>query len=154
MRGAKQLITLQIPVELLEDSIQILKSSPDKEKVILWLGQRVNDSYLVEEVFTPIQITEADYFHIPESAMDELMARLRNSRRMLVSQVHTHPFEAFHSAADDRWAIVRHVGAYSLVLPEFCAKTQRRNFIRTVASFVLNDANKWKKVSNKNIIIL
>src|SRR5260221_4880102 len=151
MHGVKQLTQLRISIDLLEDSIRILKSSMDREKVILWLGQKVNDNYLVQEIFTPIQETEEDYFHIPEVGMDQLMARLGNSRRMIVAQVHTHPFEAFHSKADDKWAIVRHAGAYSLVLPFFCSTTNVDTFIYNVASFVLTPTNRWKSVDNNNI---
>lgn len=153
MRGVKQLTQLRISTDLLEDSIRILKSSHDKERVILWLGQKVDGVYVVQEVFTPIQLTEADYFRIPVEGMDQLMSKLKSSRRMLVAQVHTHPFEAFHSRADDEWAIVRHVGAYSLVLPFFCSTTNMDTFISNVASFTLTEDNNWVSVDNKNIRI-
>lgn len=153
MHGLKQLTQLRISTDLLEDSIRILKSSHDKERVILWLGQNVDGVYIVQEVFTPIQLTEADYFRIPVEGMDQLMSKLKSSRRMLVAQVHTHPFEAFHSWADDEWAIVRHVGAYSLVLPFFCSTTNRDTFISNVASFALTEDNHWVSVDNDNIHI-
>ncbi len=108
---------------------------------------------MVDEIFTPIQVTDEDFFRIPEVGMNQLMGHLREHRNMIVAQIHTHPNEAFHSHTDDEWAIVRHVGAYSLVLPTFCSSTDRSNFLEMVATFALNKSNKWKKVDNANLKI-
>jgi len=154
MRGKKQTMFLKISIELILQSIESLRASPDKEKVLLWLGRKSEDGYTVDEVFTPVQITEADYFHIPEQGMEELMNRLRTTRKMLVAQIHTHPEEAYHSMADDKWAIVRHEGAYSLVIPHFCSTTSESNFLEKVVTFSLNKDNVWLEADNSNIIIL
>lgn len=148
------MIRLEIPKQLLEESIKILKASTENERVLLWLGKRKDDRYLVEEVFEPDQITDSDYFHIPERSMSQIMQRLRETRGMLVAQIHTHPFEAFHSRADDSWAIVRHKGAYSLVLPYFCSTTTAENFHGNVAIFVLDEFNDWIETDNSNLTIL
>jgi len=37
----------------------------------------------------------------------------------LIAQVHSHPGEAYHSRADDRYAIVTAEGGFSLVVPDF-----------------------------------
>ncbi len=148
------MIKLHIPTPLLKNSVEILKDSPDKERVVLWLGIEEAGKYLVKEVFMPIQETEKDRFWIPEGGMKQLLERLKVSRTMIVAQVHTHPFEAFYSRADDTWAIIRHLNAYSLVLPNFCASTGETNFKKTVATFVLSKRNKWQLVSNNNIIVV
>ena len=67
---------------------------------------------------------------------------------MIAAQVHTHPFEAFHSEADDRWAIVRHVGAVSLVVPYFATTTTPDNFLDQIALFSLDANNQWIEVPN------
>jgi hypothetical protein len=147
-------MSLKIGQPLIEQSIENLKASIDKEKVLLWLGKRLGENYVADEVFTPMQTTEEDYFHISEEGMDNLMNKLRANRKMIVAQIHTHPREAFHSLADDRWAIVRHMGAYSLVLPYFASTTTTKNFLNEVAIFALNEFNAWKEVDNSNIIII
>lgn len=154
MPGKKQLMSLNISGILIQQSVESLKASPNKEKVLLWLGRKTSEGYTVDEILTPIQITEADYFHIPEEGMEEIMNRLRVTRKMLVAQIHTHPGHAYHSMADDNWAIVRHEGAYSLVLPFFCSTTTESNFLENVATFVLNKSNDWVEVDNENISIL
>ena len=54
-----------------------------------------------------LQTAKADMFHIDRAGMAALHAELRSQRVMVAAQVHSHP-EAFHSRADDQWAIVRH----------------------------------------------
>jgi len=153
MLGKRQLMSLNIAQGLIQQSIESLKASHNKEKVLLWFGKKSGTSYTVDEIFTPIQITEADYFHIPEAGMQEIMDRLRTTRKMLVAQIHTHPGHAYHSMADDKWAILRHEGAYSLVLPFFCSTTTEANFLDNVATFILTKSNKWSEVDNSNISI-
>lgn len=153
MRGLKHRTSLRINSDLIAHSIDSLKASPMAEKVLLWLGRKSDDNYVVDEVFTPMQIADEDYFRIPEAGMDELMNKLRATRKIIVAQIHTHPKEAFHSFADDKWAIVRHKGAYSLVLPHFCSTTNPGNFLDTVVTFVLDEFNSWNEVNNYSIVI-
>jgi hypothetical protein len=154
MHGIKQMTKLYIPTSLLKNSVETLKDSPGKERVVLWLGIEETGKYLVKEVFIPIQETERDHFWIPHEGMKQLLEKLRTSQLMIVAQIHTHPFAAFHSAADDKWAIIGHLNAYSLVLPNFGATTNSSNFKKMVAAFVLSKRNKWQLVSNKNITIV
>jgi hypothetical protein len=154
MHGERQMIKLKISKELLLQSLSLLKEFSNKERVILWIGNEQENMYLVEEVYLPIQITEEDYFNIPHEGMVELMEKLKATKTMLVAQMHTHPFEAFHSPADDRWAILRHLNAYSIVLPWFASTISLKNFKTNAATFLLNHSNKWVEVHNENIIIL
>ncbi|MGN6400704.1 MAG: hypothetical protein ACTHMD_09630 [Flavisolibacter sp.] len=147
------MIKLEISTELLQHTLQLLKESPKKERVVLWFGKKENDTYSVKEVHLPFQITEEDSFFIPPEGMEQIMNRLRPNRLIIVAQIHTHPFEAYHSEADDTWAIVRHLNAYSLVIPWFCKDTTVSNFLLDVATYVLNNHNYWEEVSNKNLII-
>ena len=56
-----------------------------------------------------------------------------------MAQVHSHPGEAFHSPADDRWAIPRQVGALSIVLPFFAAGISEETFFEQAAVFTLSN---------------
>ena len=148
------MIKLCIKAALLKETIDLLKEFKDKERVVLWMGHRTDHEYFVKEIFLPLQYTEEDYFNIPEEGMQQIMTKLKVTRQLLVAQIHTHPFEAFHSAADDRWAIVRHLNAYSIVLPCFASSTDLDNFEINAAIFVLTRSNDWVQVDNNNIIIL
>jgi proteasome lid subunit RPN8/RPN11 len=117
-----------------------------KERVVLWLGQRTGSGILVVQAHVPKQVAERDFFRIPPTSMRSLMRVLGSKNLMVAAQVHSHPAEAFHSEADDRWAIVRHLGALSLVLPYFARHTTVASFLRDAASFYLTAENSWERV--------
>ena len=129
-----------IGAPIVADTINYLRASSLTECVVLWLGRREEETILVTEVFLPRQNAEADYFHIPRLGMEELLSYLRANRLMVAAQVHTHPGEAFHSEADDRWAIVRHRGALSLVVPRFCRETSAATFYDDALVFQIDSS--------------
>lgn len=116
------------------------------ECVVLWLGRRRDGGLVVEQAYRPQQHAKADMFHIPREGMAALHAELRRGRLMVAAQVHSHPGEAFHSLADDRWAIVRHEGALSLVVPDFAAHTRLENFLDLTKVFRFSAAAEWLEV--------
>lgn len=116
------------------------------ERVVLWLGVRSEGNIEVREVYAPEQYAESDFFRISRGAMADLLRHLRESRYFIAAQVHSHPYEAFHSHVDDQWAIVRHEGALSLVLPDFGLKTTPDSFVNDAAVFQLSADNKWLEV--------
>jgi len=138
--------TIEISAEIVRETVDLLRASPTKERVVLWLGQREGGLVRVHEVHLPIQETEADYFRIPPDGMSALFAYLRPRRWMIAAQVHTHPGTAFHSEADDRWAIVRHEGSLSLVVPWFCQSTTEATFVRDALVYQLDASDRFVSV--------
>lgn len=137
---------VKISRENIQKSIDLLQDAGERECVLLWLGRREEGMRKIVDVYRPEQIGKVDYFEIPRSGMVALMARLRADGLYVVSQVHTHPREAFHSTADDHWAIVRHVGALSIVLPQFAAFASVENFLEQAAVYQLDDSDSWNEV--------
>ena len=120
-----------------------------EERVVLWLAKAsAQPSLLVTEVYEPAQIAAVDYFRLPPASMQALMRHLRIKRLKIVAQVHSHPGRAFHSEVDDEWAIIRHRGALSLVLPQFAAATTASNFFDEAMTYELSAANEWLLVPN------
>lgn len=117
------------------------------ECVVLWLARRFGTGLVVQYAYRPNQHAEADMFHIPRESMAALHAELRAKRLMVAAQVHSHPQDAFHSRADDRWAIIRHEGALSLVVPDFAKNTRSDNFLGQAKIFRFSDSAKWLEVS-------
>lgn len=113
------------------------------EQVVLWLGRRTGAGAKVECLWVSEQVAGYDYFEIPPKAMEQLFVQLRQHRWFVCAQVHTHPGRAFHSWADDKWAIVRHVGALSLVVPNFGLRTDPTTFLEHTAVFSLSPQNRW-----------
>lgn len=135
----------------IRETITVLREAGSKECVLLWLGRREPASQRIVEVYKPLQKSEVDYFEIPRAGMAELMANLKPKGLYVVAQVHTHPCEAFHSPTDDRWAIVRHVDALSIVLPHFAKTTTVETFRKQSAVFYLSRANQWTLVKPRNL---
>lgn len=116
------------------------------ECVTLWLGRCIGEFTQVEVVFQPIQTSREDMFHIPPDGMAALYAELRKHRLMVAAQIHSHPNAAFHSKADDKWAIVRHEGALSIVVPQFARKITAPRFLKDAKVYQFSSLARWTEV--------
>lgn len=119
------------------------------ERAVLWLGHGADR---IDEVYEPRQRTRADQFYFDRQSMNLLLAHLREKRLRVLAQVHSHPGRAFHSAADDEWAIVRHAGALSLVLPRFAREATVDNFLSLAATYVLSIGNDWEEAPGTTLM--
>ena len=144
-----------MPVEIssvrIRETIDLLQTAGRRECVLLWLGRREDGVQRILDVYKPMQKGTKDYFEIPRKGMAALMERLRTQGLYVVSQVHTHPALAFHSPVDDKWAIVRHTNALSLVLPYFAQSTTIENFLQEAATYQLDPLNHWNEVTSENV---
>jgi hypothetical protein len=94
-----------------------------REGLVLWLGNIEPGRARVIRAFVPAQRSVSDengmgYF-VSGKTLFELNRALAETGLRLIAQVHSHPQEAYHSAADDRYAIVTADGGFSLVVPNF-----------------------------------
>lgn len=139
---------VQINIEGIERTLAILKQAGEKkiECVVLWLANKQNGLLHVQSIYRPQQIAEVDIFRIPQESVSALLTHLRQNKLMVAAQVHTHPGRAFHSAADDKWAIIRHEGGLSLVIPSFATTTTPANFVRNSSVFRLSESNHWNEI--------
>lgn len=133
---------------LVEQTLNILRDSGSRnsEGIVLWLGRNEAGGAKIIECYVPEHQADYDYFHIPPRAMSALLDYLGRKDYFVVSQVHSHPKKAFHSLVDDKWAIIRHEGALSLVLPYFASSATVSRFLDEVALFRLNARNIWEEV--------
>lgn len=118
-----------------------------KELVVLWLARKVAGQAIVERAYVPLQVSDTRFFNIPPEGMQLLFNEIRPSRLLVAAQVHTHPKDAFHSPADDRWAVLRHVGALSLVIPYFAQKTTSANFADQAKVYALSQHDEWDEIA-------
>lgn len=121
------------------------------EKLVLWLGKNTSDGDSVVALLVPEQINDYGYFELPRSSMASILSYLRENHLKIIAQVHSHPEKAFHSDADNRWAIIRHEGALSIVIPYFGSRTNLANFFNEVAVFTLSASNYWMKLTRVEI---
>ncbi len=140
--------------KILSETLCILREGGklNCETVVLWLGVEDSNSYRVLEIYRPQQEVHVDSFRIPLTSMRDLMGYLRKTRTRVVGQVHSHPGKAFHSVADDKWAILRHAGAISIVVPYFACGIDERTFPKRVATFQLSTDDKWIAVNFPSVV--
>ena len=119
------------------------------ERAVLWLGSGTDR---IDELYEPRQRTRADQFYFDRQSMQMLFAHLREKRLRILAQVHSHPDRAFHSEADDEWAIVRHAGALSLVLPRFAQEATVDNFLSLAATYVLSTRSDWEETPGETLL--
>jgi hypothetical protein len=140
---------LRCPESFVDDTLNVLRTAGARgvEGIALWLAPRpLTDGSTVNEVFVPEHTAEVDVFRIPPSGMSSLMSHLRARKLALAAQVHSHPARAFHSRADDCWAVVRHAGALSVVVPSFAREVTSANFLQRSATFRLARDDRWMPV--------
>lgn len=148
-QGEQMSNVLRIHRVVLTETLVTLKRAGHqrKEGITLWLGERGGAVDEVKLAYEPIHEASVDFFHIPPLGVQALMRKMEETETCVVAQIHSHPQEAFHSRADDHWAIVRHIGAFSLVLPDFALMTSLENFMSQVAVFRLGTDDRWCQVA-------
>lgn len=93
------------------------------EGLVLWVGNVNETRAYVTKMIVPEQQPVSDergvgYF-VSGETLFFLNKTLAETGLHLIAQVHSHPSEAYHSEADDRYAIVTAEGGLSLVVPDF-----------------------------------
>lgn len=139
--------TFTIPRQLVQQTLEHLRVAGrrNSEGIVLWFAPRAARRS-ISKVLVPIHEAADDYFDITPEGNRQLREMCQREKLILEAQVHTHPFRAFHSKADDRLAVVRHVDALSIVLPGFAATTTVDNFLSQSASFMLSREDRWLQV--------
>lgn len=146
-------VSFSISKGLVEQTLADLRVAGrrNSEGIVLWFAPRANRR-TISKVLVPIHNASDDYFDITPEGNRQLREICQRERLILEAQIHTHPEHAFHSKADDRLAVVRHVHALSIVLPDFAARTTVDNFITHSAAFMLAEDDTWVNVPHKDFV--
>lgn len=71
------------------------------------------------DVVHPRHRSHGGGFELESAWINEFWLELARTGKGIRVQVHTHPFEAFHSGIDDAYPIIHSVGFLSLVIPDY-----------------------------------
>jgi len=121
----KEVTSLVVPTRIVNRTLDVLRQFGRHgcEGLVLWVGTVRDRTATVEDVFVPdqhpIRGEEGVGYAVGAKALFEVNRLLSERNKRLLAQVHSHPSEAFHSAADDKYAIVTTEGGLSLVVPDF-----------------------------------
>lgn len=117
--------TVVVPRELLTETRGVLRKFGQHgcEGLALWAGSIEKTEASILRLIVPEQNpikneTGVGYF-VEGPTLFKLSKYLEKEKLRLIAQVHSHPTEAYHSEADDRYAIVTEEGGFSLVVPDF-----------------------------------
>src|SRR6476660_4279231 len=114
----------QIPKKILEDTAAIL-SSKDEEVFVIWTAPiHIHDNICpVSRCVFPKQDAGSDfgaYVHIDGSELSRIVFENYKKGERSVVQIHTHPSSNVEmSFLDRKWEVVNHVGALSVIVPNY-----------------------------------
>lgn len=111
--------------DVVVETLDTLKrfGAEELEGLVLWLGTIVGTRADVTKILVPdqhpIQSESGIGYFVSGETLFAINKTLSETGLRLIAQVHSHPGEAYHSAADDEYAIVTSEGGLSLVVPDF-----------------------------------
>lgn len=112
------------------------------ECVVYWLA-RLEAPDVVDQVVHPEHTGTAGMYSVKQNWLTPFFVRLHSERRTVRLQVHTHCYEAFHSATDDAWPLVTTPGFMSLVVPRFAEGPLRHDDLFLVE---LDQHGEWNRL--------
>ena len=124
-QGLQSINRLSVRRAIIDDTVGVVAEFGKKgfEVLVLWLGSLDGTTGRIDSAFVPPQRSirgeEGVGYFLSNDALFELNKALEVSGLRLIAQVHSHPGEAYHSDADDRFAIVTAEGGFSFVVPDF-----------------------------------
>lgn len=93
------------------------------EGLVLWVGDISGGTAHITQAFLPdqqpIKGEDGVGYFVDSETLFQVNKGLAETGLCLIAQVHSHPGKAYHSEADDRYAIVTAEGGLSLVVPNF-----------------------------------
>jgi hypothetical protein len=119
-QGRVRLARIRVPAARLRETFAQLRAcgNGQRECQVLWVGPW-SDPDQVSRVVHPIHVARGDGFELDGAWLTQFWKDLAACDEGVRVQVHTHPFEAFHSTTDDAWPIIHTPGFLSLVIPRF-----------------------------------
>jgi proteasome lid subunit RPN8/RPN11 len=122
------------------------------EGVALFAGVAAGSVFHVKEVIIPKQtgyILESGLMYaVDGSELHKINVWLYSNDMELISQIHSHPSEAYHSEADDRFPIVDTYGGLSIVVPDFATG---RMDLNDWAIYRLSSQKTWDRLRKRDV---
>lgn len=94
------------------------------EGVALWSGNFLSeDTFEIRATIIPNQKTYSGedglLYIVGEDELYRINLWLYEKKQTLITQIHSHPGEAYHSKTDDAFPIIARMGGVSIVVPDF-----------------------------------
>ena len=137
-----------IPTKVIEKTFSILQKygKLGLESHVLWIGKKETKNLEVTDVIFPEQENFQTYFYVSEEEVHRINVEMHKRQLNMLSQVHTHPYEAYHSPIDNDGAYLTRPDSLSIVMPNF-GQIQSTNLDEWAIYYF--DGKEWKAI-NKN----
>lgn len=120
---------LTVPRRVINETAAVLREYGEHgcEGLVLWVGELISrggpsEARVTDCIVPPQRSVRSEdgvgYF-VSSDTLFALNRTLAEHKVRLLAQVHSHPTDAYHSATDDRYAIVTAEGGFSIVVPDF-----------------------------------
>ncbi len=123
--GFQHVETIFFPKDLVDNIYkEIQETGTDGyERLALCAGEKTEKEFIITRVIYPKQMLRKTLsgvsFHVSGEELERIGDLLYENQLSLIAQVHSHPKEAYHSEADDNYAIITRTGGLSIVIPDF-----------------------------------
>jgi len=147
-----------IPSRVLNESLHYLREYGRKryEGYMCWGGTVSGSTARVRSCIYPKSYMESEfrdaYAGLDIQVAFDIGEQVYVREEFLLAQIHTHPFNAFHSETDDTYPISHKIGFISIVIP-FFAKKKFYN-ASTLVSCSVNEylgKGNWKELKPKEL---
>lgn len=123
-----------------------------EECIAYWTGVFKDEKALVKDVLFPSEFsTERSwgFAHVNLETAFKIGELIHKKKQFLLVQLHTHPFEAFHSFTDDKYPISHRVGFLSVVIPYFAREPL--DDMRTWKVYEYKGTGRWRELTFSEI---
>lgn len=127
MKGFLGIEKIVLNNSLLSEAFNFLRYAGSKgvEAIALFAGIEIGNTFHINKVIIPRQysyILEGGLmYEVDGEELHRINVWLYENNMRLIAQIHSHPKEAYHSEADDRFPIVDTYGGISIVVPNFAS---------------------------------
>jgi hypothetical protein len=154
LRATNRIKTLEIPRSIFNSTIQNLQENglQDKEGIAFWTGTLNDTTAQIKNVIFADSYPEFEnqelFARVPLMASFKIGESIHQRNEKLFVQIHSHPFEAFHSFVDNKYPISHKIGFLSIVVPYFGKNVIDLSQCK-VYEYLGN--GKWKELSQKEV---
>lgn len=139
---------LQVPRRIVDQTVRFMQNQGRQlcEGVVLWAVESKAPRRVVEAIIPdqePVPANQGACVVLPLPFRERLTREMYARGMQVVAQVHSHPGDAFHSETDDRYPVIHHRGAISIVVPHFARYGLN---LANAAVFVLEAWPHWKEL--------
>lgn len=154
MKGYSHINSIELPLENLEKAYKFLRYAGTKgvEGICLFGGQMNEKTFIIKETIIPRQksyiLERGLMYAVERGELHNLNVWLYENKMQLIAQIHSHPRDAYHSLADDRYPIVDSYGGISIVVPDFASGEVS---LFDTAIYRLSIKKTWDKLKDQEV---